>query len=221
MEYLPLLLPSQLADKVSAFAKHHSTTTYHLLLAAFALTISRACRQGDIVISGSLSKRALPLRFQLGSISSVGQLLALSQQVLGAALAHGDMPFQRLMEELDLPQTTAYMPFFQAAITTVEAGWFTQAPFVGTNLASSSASQGGMDAFLAGDIGVSKLDLMLVMAEDADRDAFAINLQYNTDIFAEATVRPFQQSMIQTLLALAALVNPDECPLNHLLGEYL
>jgi hypothetical protein len=34
-----------------------------------------------------------------------------------------------------------------------------------------------MEAFLAGDIGVSKLDLMLVMAEDADKDGLAINLQ--------------------------------------------
>jgi hypothetical protein len=32
------------------------------------------------------------------------------------------MPFQRLMEELDLPRTTAYMPFFQAAITMDDAG---------------------------------------------------------------------------------------------------
>jgi non-ribosomal peptide synthetase component F len=114
----------------------HSTTTYHILLAAFALTISRACHQADIVISSSYSNRVrpelaevvgyvmnvLPLRFQLGSISSVGQLLSLTQQVLGAALAHGDMPFQRLMEELDLPPTTGYMPFFQAAITTLESG---------------------------------------------------------------------------------------------------
>ena len=48
---------------------------------------------------------------------------------------------------------------------------------MGTSLASSSANQGGMEAFLAGDMGVSKLDLMLVMAEDADRGEFAINLQ--------------------------------------------
>jgi non-ribosomal peptide synthetase component F len=108
--------------QVSAFAMRQSTTPYHLLLAAFALTISRACRQTDIVISSSLSNCVLPLRFQLGSISSVGQLLSLTQQVLGAALAHGDMPFQRLMEELDLPRTTAYMPFFQAAITIDDAG---------------------------------------------------------------------------------------------------
>ena len=121
--------------QLSAFAKRHSTTTYDLLLAAFALTISRACRQQDIIISSSYSNRVLPelaevvgyvmnvlpLRFQLGSICSVGQLLQLSQQVLGAALAHGDMPFQRLMEELDLPRTTAYIPFFQAAMTIDDA----------------------------------------------------------------------------------------------------
>jgi non-ribosomal peptide synthetase component F len=122
-----------LSEEVSAALKELSrregVTTFMLLLAAFQVLLMRYSGQEDVVVGTALANRTrrelegligffinmLPIRTDLGGDPGFSELLKRVREICLGAYTHQDMPFDKLVEELQPRRDERYSPFFQVA----------------------------------------------------------------------------------------------------------
>ncbi|MCC8382100.1 condensation domain-containing protein, partial [Xenorhabdus sp. PB30.3] len=120
-------LDAQLSEQLRVLAKTQETTLYTVLLSAFYVTLAKLSGQDDIVIGTPTDNRhhaqtlpllgmfvnTLPLRAQLQHTDSVTALITQAHKLVSGAKAHQDMPFEQLLEALNIERDTARHPVFQ------------------------------------------------------------------------------------------------------------
>ncbi|WP_053067905.1 non-ribosomal peptide synthetase, partial [Xenorhabdus khoisanae] len=120
-------LDIQLSDQLRILAKTQETTLYTVLLSAFYVTLAKLSGQADIVIGTPTDNRhhtqtqpllgmfvnSLALRAQLQHTDSVTALIKQTHQLVTGAKAHQDMPFEQLLDALNIERDTARHPIFQ------------------------------------------------------------------------------------------------------------
>jgi amino acid adenylation domain-containing protein/non-ribosomal peptide synthase protein (TIGR01720 family) len=122
-----------LSEEVSAalkdLSRREGVTMFMLLLAAFQVLLMRYSASEDIVVGTALANRTrrelegligffinmLPIRTDLGGDPSFSELLKRVREVCLGAYTHQDMPFDKLVEELQPRRDERYSPFFQVA----------------------------------------------------------------------------------------------------------
>lgn len=121
------LLPAGTAAAVHGLATAERTTPFVLLLACFAALMSRYSGQRDIVVgvpvAGQHRKEfeglvgffvnTLVMRVQVDGDPSLRELLRRARQEAMGAFAHQDMPFEKLVVELQPDRYPAVTPVFQ------------------------------------------------------------------------------------------------------------
>ncbi|HEU0298215.1 MAG TPA: amino acid adenylation domain-containing protein, partial [Longimicrobium sp.] len=182
-------------------------TPFMVLLAAFQALLARWARQDQVVVGTPVAGRTRPetrdvvgffvntltLRADLSGDPTFGELLRRVREMVLGAFANQDLPFEKLVDELNVPRSAAHAPVFQAM-------------FVLQNTPEGSLDFHGVQAERAGlDAGTSPFDLQMGLAEQGGELAGA--LQYAGALFDRATI----QGMIaqyRTLLA-AACADPS------------
>ncbi|PQQ22222.1 non-ribosomal peptide synthetase, partial [Photorhabdus hindustanensis] len=120
-------LNTRLSEQLRHLAKAQETTLYTVLLSAFYLTLAKLSGQNDIVLGTPTDNRhhaqtqpligmfvnSLALRIQLQQTASVKALIQQTHQRVTEAKVHQDMPFEQLVETLDIERDTARHPIFQ------------------------------------------------------------------------------------------------------------
>lgn len=123
-----LAMDAALAAQVQAAAAGHGTTVPVVLLSAFAATLHRWTLQDRIVIGVPAACRmlpadqatvgyfanTLPIVVDAGRQRSFGDLVAHVAGRLSEALAHQELPFDEIVDLLDLPGRSSRNPLFQA-----------------------------------------------------------------------------------------------------------
>jgi len=158
-------------------------------------------------ISPSISRReiegligffvnTLVVRTSLSETQGFAQLVGQVRETALASYAHQDLPFERLVEELQPERDLSRNPLIQ-----VMFGYqnFPRAEVEVRGLTLSLPDEGKV----AG--GTAKFDLTLFLFEDGDR--LQGTLEYNSEIFEAATMRRLLRSF-ETLLA-AAVADPE------------
>ncbi|WP_228998096.1 non-ribosomal peptide synthetase [Photorhabdus aegyptia] len=121
------VLNTRLSEQLRTLAKAQETTLYTVLLSAFYLTLAKLSGQNDIVLGTPTDNRhhaqtqpligmfvnSLALRIQLQQTASVEALIQQTHQRVTEAKVHQDMPFEQLVEALDIERDTARHPIFQ------------------------------------------------------------------------------------------------------------
>ncbi|WP_018791302.1 condensation domain-containing protein [Salinispora arenicola] len=124
----------ELAAAVDATARGAAVTRFTVLLAAFQVVLSRWSGQHDLVIGTGVSQRpvpetedmigpftnVLPLRQTIRPELTLAAVLAESGTTLLTALRHGEVPFETLLDKLDVPRSPAFNPLTQVAISSHE-----------------------------------------------------------------------------------------------------
>src|SRR5262249_52480455 len=151
------------------------------LLAAFAVLLHRHSGQDDITIGAPVATRTraelegligffanmLVLRADLSGDPTLLGLLARLREVAVGAYAHQDLPFEKLVEELNPERHLSRSPLFQVA-------------FVLQSLSAAGIRVPGLTITGADvDSGVSKFDLTLYVN---DADAGSLAIEYSTDL---------------------------------------
>nr|RNJ68509.1 MAG: amino acid adenylation domain-containing protein [Leptolyngbya sp. IPPAS B-1204] len=122
-----LELPQQLLDALEELSQEAGVTLFMTLLAAFQTLLHRYTGQTDIVIGSPIANRqrselegligflvnSLVLRTDLAGNPSFRELLERVRQVTLAAYAHQDLPFEKLVEELQPVRNLRQNPLFQ------------------------------------------------------------------------------------------------------------
>ena len=188
------------------------------LLALFAACLGRHSGQRRIQVGSPIANRQLPelepligffvntlvLRTDLEGIPSLADLLGQVRQVALDAFAHQDVPFDRLVDELQPQRDLSSSPLFQAMFVLQNAP-APELTLAGLNLAVTEL-----------DNGTAKFDLILSLEElDGELHGW---IEYSSDLFDLPTVERFSAHFKNLLAAAAAR---PEAPLAglDLLGE--
>ena len=114
-------------DKISALGRGERCTSYMVLLAAFQVLLARHSGQTDLVVGTPVANRnradvepligsfmnSLALRTHLSGEPSFKELLGRVRQVVLDALAHQELPFEKLVAELQPTRALNHGPVFQ------------------------------------------------------------------------------------------------------------
>ena len=190
--YKSLTLPGILSDQLAEISRRHGVTTFMTLLAAFAVLLARYTGQEDIVVGSPIAGRnrqeiegligfflnTLVLRADLSGDPSFSEVLRRVREVALEAYAHQELPFEKLVEELDPERSLRYSPLFQVMFSSQRA---TQTNF---------GLRGLTLEHLRTESKTSKFDLSLFVSEETDvkADGLVCTAEYNTDLFDEATI---------------------------------
>lgn len=200
--------PETVSDEIRAFSRREGATLFMTLLAAFKILLHRYTEQGDIVVGSPTAGRnrveiegligcfvnMLVLRTDFSGDLTFREVLGRVRETALGAYAHQDLPFEKLVEELQPKRALDHNPLFQVAFD-LESGTNRTLNLAGLTTFSIPIQEG-----------IAKFDLTLFVT-DTGKDLSA-TLEYNTDLFDQTTIRRML-GHLQTLLR-AILANPDE-----------
>ena len=202
-------LSKELTQKLRALSRSHDVTLYMTLLAAFQTLLFRYTEQDDIAVGSPIAGRTreetegligffvntLVLRSDLSGNPPFRELLARVRETALGAYAHQDLPFEKLVEELQPERNIGHSPLFQVMF--VLQNPLASAPireFAGLKLRLFRVESEP-----------AQFDVMLTMREGAG--GLRGSLLYNTDLFDEATIKKML-GHFQTLLE-GIVANPE------------
>jgi amino acid adenylation domain-containing protein len=207
------LYPAALRDRLGALARREGATLYMVLLAAWQLLLSRYAGQDRVVVGSPSAGRAraeveglvgffvntLALCTDLSGDPTFRQLLARVRETTLGAFARQELPFERLVEEVNPGRSLNHAPLFQVMFALQSQG------------PARLALDGVEVEAVRGVSQTAKYDLTLSMAEgEAGVRAW---LEYATDLFDAGGVRRMLEQLGVLLEAVAA--DPDR-PLSRL-----
>jgi amino acid adenylation domain-containing protein len=181
-------LPAALALRLRDFTLAEGSTLFMTLGAGFAALLSRISGQERLAVGTPVAGRTrvetedliglfvntLVLRCDLAAAPSFRQLAARLREVVLEAHAHQDLPFDRLVEELQPARSLSHAPLFQVAFVLQNAPREVVA-MPGLSLRPYGASRQ-----------TSKFDLTLVLHEEGEE--IAGSLEHNLALFDRQTI---------------------------------
>ncbi|MEA5552827.1 amino acid adenylation domain-containing protein [Anabaena cylindrica UHCC 0172] len=122
-----LILSSELTASIKLLSQTENVTLFMTLLAAFKILLCRYTGQNDVIVGTPIAGRnrreiedligffvnTLALRTDLSGNPSFRELLNRVRQVTLDAYAHQDLPFEKLVEELQPQRHLSHTPIFQ------------------------------------------------------------------------------------------------------------
>ncbi|MEH1791682.1 amino acid adenylation domain-containing protein [Nostoc sp.] len=183
-----LVLSQTLTKELKNLSRHSGVTLFMTLLTAFKTLLYRYTGQTDIVVGSPIANRnraevesligffvnVLVLRTDLSGDLSFQEFLTRVKSTALEAYIHQDLPFEKLVEELQPNRDLSYNPLFQVMFV------LQNVPILNTRLSDVSLT------YQEGYNGTSKFDLTLFM-EDNEQGLIA-NCEYNTDLFNADTI---------------------------------
>jgi len=204
---LSFQLPRTLSAALLQLARQENCTPFMLLLAAFNTLLYRYTGQTDLLVGTPMAGRnraetegligffvnTLVLRTDLSGEPSFRQLLGRVREASLGAAAHQDLPFEKLVEELQPERDLSRSPLFQVM-------------FVLQNVRLEAPARSELQLSPVGEAPeIAKFDLTLFMSETAGE--LGGSFEYNTDLFEAATVERMAGHFGELLGAIAA--DPD------------
>jgi amino acid adenylation domain-containing protein/FkbM family methyltransferase len=188
-----IVLPHELTNAVKTLSQKQHLTLFMTLLTAFKALLRRYSGQQDIAIGVPIAGRnrleyerligffvnTLVLRTKLSGASTFRELLDRVREVALAAYTYQELPFEKLIEELQPERDLSHNPLFQVMFQ------LRNLPKETLNLANSRVEPFPFDKKLA------KFDLALDITEIA-RELQCV-FTYNTDLFDASTIMRMQQ----------------------------
>jgi amino acid adenylation domain-containing protein len=205
--YQALVLPKTLTEALQVLRQREGVTLFMALLAAFQTLLYRYTEQEDIIIGTPIAERnreeteeligffinSLVLRTDFSGNPTFRELLGRVRKLTIDAYAHQELPFEKLVEELQPERNLSHTPLFQVMFT------FQNAPMEELKLPDVTVST------VAVSTDTAKFDLTLSM-EETEAGLKGV-LEYSTDLFEAATITRIL-GHFQTLLR-GIVANPD------------
>src|SRR5690349_21848436 len=196
------------SEALKDLARSEDATLFMVLLAALSVLLARYSGQHDIAIGTPVANRirteletliglfvnTLVLRLDTTSSDSFRSLVRQAREVCLGAYAHQDVPFEKLVDELQPERSLSHTPLFQVML-------------VLQNLPQRALNLEGLRLEgLPTESGMAKFDLTFVITESAQ--GLECTLEYNRDLFEANTIKHLL-GQFRTLLEAAAF-NPDK-----------
>ncbi|HEX2189470.1 MAG TPA: amino acid adenylation domain-containing protein, partial [Longimicrobiaceae bacterium] len=201
---VPVELPPQLLERLQALGRSEGATLYMVLLGAFQVLLSKHGGGEDVVVGSPIAGRTrreveeligffvntLVLRTDLSGDPSFREVLGRVREATLGAYEHQEVPFEKLVAELQPERSLTHSPLFQVMFT------LQNAEDQGAALPGLSVS--GVAAGLAS----AKFDLSLGLVVTSR--GLRGGLNYSTDLFERATVERMLGHLERVLEQVAA-----------------
>jgi amino acid adenylation domain-containing protein/FkbH-like protein len=192
-----------LAARLESLGRTEDATLFMVLLCAFEVLLHRLSGETDLVIGTAIARRDraeteplvglflnnLALRGDLSGDPSFIEALARSRTAALEAYANADLPFEKVVEELNPERRLSHTPLFQVMLNFQEG--------LGDPLALPGLEL--KTRFIETE--TARLDLRVSITRA--KDALEIHTEYATDLFEAATIERWLDAY-ETLLASAA-----------------
>jgi len=201
-------IDSAAAAPLRALAQAEGTTLFAVLIAAYRLVLARHAGAEDVVIGTVAAGRTrpevaglvgffvntLPLRTSLDGDPTFREMVRRERETLLDAMAHQELPFDRVIEELKLPRDLGRSPLVQATFLFGGAGEG-DLPKLGD--ATVQPAHAGLEW--------AKFDVTLAANEDAE--GVSLVAQWAADLFDRETIERMVEHVVHVLDAAGA--DPD------------
>ena len=189
----------EVSVRLKELGRSEEATVFMLMLAAYSLLLSRYSGQDDIIVGTVIAGRqrlelerligffvnTLVMRVDLSGDKSFGSLLRRVRQTAFAVYANQDLPFDKLVSELQPGRSLSPSPLFQAALV------------IQNTPRSSMNLEGLRIESMPIEIVAAKFDLNLVVAELDE--GLVCTFVYSTDLFDASTIVGMAESLQQIL----------------------
>ncbi|WP_229402064.1 non-ribosomal peptide synthetase/MFS transporter [Micromonospora okii] len=198
-------------ERLQELTRAGGGTLFMTLLAAYQVLLSRHAGQEDFAVGASVAGRSapelenlvgmfinmLPLRAELGGDPTFAELLERTRRGVLDAFEHADVPFAKVVHELNLPRDVSRSPVFQAmfVLQNYEMGRF-------TGVSDDADVRFGWTPM---ELKATRFDFELHAVETVD--GLWGKLVFNTDLFTRATVERIARRW--TALLRAVVAAPD------------
>jgi amino acid adenylation domain-containing protein len=183
-----VLLPRGLCESLQTLSRNENATLFMTLLAAFQTLLFRYSGQEDIIVGSPVAGRTmletenlvgafvntLALRADVAGNPSFCEFLGRVRETVLGAFSHQDLPFEKLVEELNPERGVNRTPLFQVMFA------FQNTPEA--NLALSELKLTPLKSKSA----TAKFDLTLEVEEQTE--GLLVTFEYSTDLFAPETI---------------------------------
>lgn len=206
---LSFLLPKPLTEALKALSQQAEVTLFMTLLAALQTLLYRYTNQDDILVGTPIANRQQPeiepligcfintlvLRTNLSGNPSFQSLLQQVRTTVLEALAHQTLPFEKLVDELQVARNLTYAPLFQVMLVLQNAFSVQNIELPGLQVEHER-----IDNYTA------QFDLTFHLVES--NHGLIGKLEYNTDLFDQSTIERLI-GHFQTLLT-SIVAHPDQ-----------
>ncbi len=195
---------SELTEALKELSRSEGVTLFMLLTAAFQTLLHRYSQQQQITIGTPVAGRTrtevepligffvntLVLRTDFSGDPSFAELLQRVKTVALGAYAHQEVPFEKLVEELEVERSLSHTPLFQTMLV------LENNPASAFNLSDLGLT------IIGGSNRSSIFDLTLYMGEEPQGLTGA--WEYSTELFEEATIRRMMDHLERLLESVVA-----------------
>ncbi|MFJ5885171.1 amino acid adenylation domain-containing protein [Kitasatospora cineracea] len=196
-----LALPAELHARLGEFARHSGTTPFMVVQAAAALLLGRLAGTADVALGAPVAGRGdealerlvgffvntLVLRHDLGGDPEFTTLVERAKDTVLGALAHQDLPFDRLVELVNPERSLGRHPLFQVMVQHRKEA------------AGLDRLLGARTALLPDPVHAARFDLAFTFAESADGTRTDLTVIHAEDLFDRATARLFGTRLLRVL----------------------
>jgi amino acid adenylation domain-containing protein len=181
-------LPLDLLERLQALGRSEGATLYMTLLGAFQVLLGRYAGSDDVVVGSPIAGRTrgeveelvgffvntLVLRTDLGGDPSFREVLGRVREATLGAYEHQDVPFEKLVAELQPERSLSHSPLFQVMFTLQNDG--------GGGGALAGLEVSGVGAAME----IAKFDLSLTLSTTTQ--GLRGGVSYSTDLFERGTI---------------------------------
>jgi amino acid adenylation domain-containing protein len=214
-----LELPAELLERLRELGRREGATLYMTLLGAFQVLLGRYAGSEDVVVGSPIAGRTraeteeligffvntLVLRVDLSGEPTFRDVLRRVRAVTLGAYEHQELPFERLVEELQPERSLGHSPLFQVMFA------------LGDAAAVPGALPGLAVEPLESEAATTKFDLNLVLTETSG--GLRATLGYGTDLFERGTALRMLGHLERVLAQVAADAELRVADLDLLDGE--
>ncbi|MEV3856887.1 amino acid adenylation domain-containing protein [Streptomyces sp. NPDC050095] len=197
---VPLRIEPELAAAVEELSRKNAATPFMTLVTAFATVLARQTGQWDVPVGTPVAGRtraelsgtvgfflnSLVVRCGLGPELRFDEALGRVRAAATAAFAHQELPFDRLVDEVQTERDLSRTPLYQVAFDMHSEGV--------TSIATDAAD---LHAF-AQSWAVAKTDLSVFVGRSADGSLEGV-LEYAVSLFDAATVERVREQFVRLL----------------------
>lgn len=200
----PVVINRALSQALQVLSRQEGGTLFMTLLAAFKVLLYRYTGQADLLVGTPIANRTRPelekllgcfvntvvLRTDLSGNPSFQDLLRRVREVTLGAYEHQDVPFEKVVEDLQPTRTSSYATLFQVMFE------LQNVPLAAQELAKLTVSPVEIENATA------KFELSFCLREDVQ--GLSGYLEYNTDLFEASTIERFVGHFQKLLEAVVA-----------------
>ncbi len=204
----PVAVSREVTDALKRLSANEGVTPFMMLLAAFKTLLYRYTGEEDIIVGSPVANRnraelesliglfvnTLALRTSLGGQPSFRELLARVRDVVLGAYSHQDMPFEMLVDALEVERRIDSSPVFQVMFG------YQNVPRPDWELPGLRVEARNIDT------GTAKFDVTLYMWET--QEGFGGLLEYDADLFDAPAMSQFVGHFGRLLEEIA--IRPDQ-----------